>query len=58
MKKHLQNILLIISGAAIFAVSVNSIIIPNALGQGGITGFVLFFKLYDGCEYCCHIFYD
>lgn len=42
MKKHLQNILLIISGAAIFAVSVNSIIIPNALGQGGITGFVLF----------------
>lgn len=44
-KKHLQiiyNVLLVLLGNFIFAVAINSITIPNQLGEGGITGFSLF----------------
>lgn len=37
------NIMLVIIGNILFAVAINSIVIPNELGEGGITGFSLFF---------------
>lgn len=41
--KTLLNILLVLLGNFIFAIAINSVIIPNQLGEGGITGLTLFF---------------
>lgn len=35
----LVNIALVLLGNLIFAIAINSVIIPNELGEGGITGF-------------------
>lgn len=47
MKKEqvriIVNIFLVLLGNFIFAVAINSVVIPNELGEGGITGFSLFF---------------
>lgn len=42
MHNHFKNILLVIIGTLLFAISVNGVTIPNELGEGGVTGFVLF----------------
>lgn len=41
MKQHLRAIFLVLFGTFLLAVNVNSIIIPNHLGQGGVTGLTL-----------------
>ncbi|HFI0463845.1 TPA: YitT family protein [Streptococcus suis] len=41
--KPLLNVLLIIFGNLLFAIAVNAVIIPNQLGEGGITGLTLYF---------------
>ncbi|MGX7078112.1 YitT family protein [Globicatella sanguinis] len=45
-KDHIRilvNIFLVLLGNFIFSIAINSVIIPNELGEGGITGFSLFF---------------
>lgn len=43
MKRVIQSITLILLGSILYAMSVNSMIIPNQMGQGGLTGIALFF---------------
>lgn len=43
LQKILMNIILVLLGNFIFAITINSVVIPNHLGEGGITGFSLFF---------------
>ena len=41
MKKRLADILFIMLGAFIFALAVNLFVIPNELGEGGVTGITI-----------------
>ncbi|MFF2889428.1 YitT family protein [Paenibacillus sp. NPDC057967] len=41
MKKRLIDILMIMLGAFIFAVAINVFVIPNDLGEGGVTGLTI-----------------
>ncbi|RJE86383.1 YitT family protein [Paenibacillus sp. 1011MAR3C5] len=41
MKKRLIDILMIMVGAFIFAVAINVFVIPNDLGEGGVTGLTI-----------------
>ncbi|WP_337100693.1 YitT family protein [Paenibacillus sp. YIM B09110] len=41
MKKRLLDILIIIGGAFLFALGVNLFVIPNELGEGGVTGITI-----------------
>lgn len=41
MKKRLVDILIIIIGSFIFALAVNLFVIPNELGEGGVTGITI-----------------
>ena len=47
MRKQVINILLVIVGSFVYALAINSIIIPNHLGEGGVTGLtVIFYYLF------------
>lgn len=41
MKRTIQSIFLVVLGSFLFSIAVNSIIIPNQMGQGGVTGIAL-----------------
>ncbi len=41
MKKYLIDILLLAIGALLFAIAVNVFVIPNDLGEGGVTGLTI-----------------
>ncbi|MGO4541424.1 YitT family protein [Paenibacillus sp. 2TAB19] len=41
MKKRLLDILIIVGGAFLFALGVNLFVIPNELGEGGVTGITI-----------------
>lgn len=41
MKKRLIDILMIMAGAFIFAIAINVFVIPNDLGEGGVTGLTI-----------------
>ncbi|REK71857.1 YitT family protein [Paenibacillus paeoniae] len=41
MKKRIIDILMIMAGAFIFAVAINVFVIPNDLGEGGVTGLTI-----------------
>ncbi|MGY4104266.1 YitT family protein [Ignavigranum ruoffiae] len=43
MKQTLRSIFLVLLGSLIFAIALNSINIPNELGEGGVTGLTLLF---------------
>lgn len=48
MKKRAIDLLFIILGAFIFALAVNLFVIPNDLGEGGVTGLtIIFYYLYE-----------
>ena len=48
MKKRLVDLLFIIVGSFIFAVAVNIFVIPNELGEGGVTGLtIIAYYLYE-----------
>lgn len=42
-KQVLRNTLLVLLGNLIFAIAINAVVIPNQLGEGGVTGLSLFF---------------
>lgn len=47
MKRRLMDLLFIMIGAFIFALAVNLFVIPNDLGEGGVTGLtIIFYYLY------------
>lgn len=47
MKKRVIDIFLILVGAFVFALAINLFVIPNDLGEGGVTGLtIIFFYLY------------
>lgn len=41
LKETIKNLFLVLLGTFIFSVTINSIIIPNSLGEGGVTGLTL-----------------
>ena len=41
MKKRMVDLLFLIAGSFIFALAVNLFVIPNALGEGGVTGLTI-----------------
>ncbi|WP_256759409.1 YitT family protein [Cohnella sp. WQ 127256] len=48
MKKRIVDILVIIAGALIFALAINLFVIPNELGEGGVTGAtIIFYYLFE-----------
>ena len=49
MKKRFIDILFIIVGSFFFAIGVNAFVIPNELGEGGVTGITIitYFEFYS-----------
>lgn len=48
MKKKILDLLIIMAGALIFALSINLFVIPNELGEGGVTGItIILYYLFD-----------
>lgn len=41
MKKYVMDILMIMLGSLLFALAVNLFVIPNDLGEGGVTGLTI-----------------
>ena len=41
MKKYVIDILMIMLGSLLFALAVNLFVIPNDLGEGGVTGLTI-----------------
>ena len=47
-KTVIKNLALVLIGTFIFSIAVNSIVIPNQLGEGGVTGItLLLFYVFD-----------
>lgn len=48
MKKRITDIIFLIMGSFIFALSINLFVIPNELGEGGVTGLtIIFYYLFE-----------
>src|SRR5699024_12641704 len=47
-KSVIKNLALVLIGTFIFSIAINSIVIPNHLGEGGVTGItLLLFYVFD-----------